>query len=216
MRADSDVSVEDLDSALATARPSLDEDGQRLAVGVYERLAVGAAVGISDAAMQAGVDVERAEQLLRSWPAAFFDQTARVEGFWGLARDRMPHRLTHDGVDLFAWCAWDPFFLARIIGELHLTATDPVTHETISYTFGPDDSIDGEGLDESVLSFLRPDQPWDDTVITNFCHYIWHFTSVESGKSWTAAHGRTFTVGLDDAVELGLRHYRRSFDGALQ
>jgi hypothetical protein len=29
------------------------------------------------------------------------------------------------------------------------------------------------------MSFLRPGQPWDDDVMTTFCHYVLHFTSPE-------------------------------------
>src|SRR5712692_6330458 len=38
---------------------------------------------------------------------------------WGLALAGMPpHRIRHAGADLSAWCAFDPLFLARIIGDL--------------------------------------------------------------------------------------------------
>jgi hypothetical protein len=41
----------------------------------------------------------------------------------------MPHRIRRAGTDLSAWCAWDPLFLARVIGDLEVTTTDPVTEE---------------------------------------------------------------------------------------
>jgi hypothetical protein len=61
-------------------------------------------------------------------------------------------------------------FLARIIGDLQVTTADPVTGETLTYRISRDGAIDGASHPDAVLSFLRPDQPWGDDVMTSFCH----------------------------------------------
>jgi Alkylmercury lyase len=66
-----------------------------------------------------------------------------------------------------------------------------------------------------VLSFLRPDKPWDDDVITTFCHYVLHFTGPATAHRWTAAHLGTFVISLADAAELARRHTARLFGIAL-
>jgi hypothetical protein len=72
-----------------------------------------------DAALAAaGMPRARAEPVLRSWPAVFWDDRGRVTGMWGLALAEMPHRIRRAGIGLHAWCAWDPLFLARVIGDL--------------------------------------------------------------------------------------------------
>jgi hypothetical protein len=154
------VTVDALDAALATASGSLAEDEQRLAVAVFRLLSAGAPAAIPAAAAAAGIPESAARQALRSWPAVFFDDQDRVTGFWGLALAGMPpHRVRHAGTDLSAWCAWDPLFLALIIGDLQVTTADPVTGEAINYHIGHDGVISSASHPGSVLSFLRPMHP---------------------------------------------------------
>jgi len=84
----------------------------------------------------------------------------------------MPHQIRHAGRDLYAWCAWDPLFLARVIGDLQVATADPVTGEAIAYCIGADGVLTGASHPDAVLSFLRPGQPWDGAVIATFCHPI--------------------------------------------
>jgi alkylmercury lyase len=205
-------SVDAIDTALAAAAAgSLGEDEQRLAVVVLRLLAVGAPVSIPAGAAAAGMAEPLAEQVLRSWPAVFWDDDERVTGFWGLALPGMPHRIRRAGTDLSAWCAWDPLFLARVIGDLEVATADPVTGDAITYHISGDGAITGASHPEAALSFLRPDQPWDDNVITTFCHYVLHFTSPATARRWTGGHPGTFEISLGDAAELARRHAARSF-----
>ena len=126
-----------------------------------------------------------------------------------------PHRLRHAGTVLSAWCAFDPLFLARIIGDLQVTTADPVTGEAITYHMSPDGAIDGASHPDAALSFLRPDKPWADDVQTTFCHYVHHFTSPSTAQRWTAAHPGTFVISLDDAAELARRFTARTFGTAV-
>jgi len=208
-------SVEALDAALAAAAGSRGEDEQRLAVAVLRLLATGEPVTIPAAAAAAGLPEPLAGQVLRSWPAVFFDDHGRVTGFWGLALAEMPHRIRRAGTDLYAWCAWDPLFLARVIGDLEVATADPVTGEAITYRISGDGTITGASHPAAVLSFLRPGQPWDDDVMTTFCHYVLHFTSPATAACWTAAHPGTFVISLDQAAELARRHAARIFAAAL-
>ncbi len=140
----------------------------------------------------------------------FWDDHDQVVGFWGLAvADIPPHRLRHAGTDFSAWCAWDPLFLALVIGDLRIATTDPVTGEAITYRIGHDGAITGASHPDSVLSFLRPDTPWDDDVITTFCHYVRHFTGPATAEVWTAGQSGTFVISLADAARLARRHAAR-------
>ena len=207
-------SLNAIDAALAAAAPGLDEDGQRLAAAVLRLLSAGEPASIPAAAAAAGMPASQAEAALRSWPAVFWDDRGRVTGFWGLALAEMPHRLRHAGTDLGAWCAWDPLFLARVIGDLDVATTDPVTSKAISYHIGDDGAITGASHPGSVLSFLRPDRPWDDNGITPFCHYVLHFTGPATAQRWAATHPGTFVLRLADAAELARRHAARTFGTA--
>jgi alkylmercury lyase len=209
------VSVGAIDDALAAAAGSRGTDGQRLAVAVLRLLATGAPVTIPAAAAAAGMPAPEAETTLRCWPAVFWDDDDRVTGFCGLALAEMPHRIRHAGTGLYAWCAFDPLFLARVIGDLDVATADPVTGETITYHIGEEGAITGASHPDAVLSFLRPDQPWGDDVMTTFCHYVLHFTSPATAQRWTADHPGTFVISLGDAAELARRHSARAFGAAL-
>src|SRR5260370_36939970 len=86
-------SVDAIATALATAAGTLGADEQQLAVAVLRLLAVGAPVSIGAAATAARLPEPLAEQVLRSWPAVFWDDHERMTGFWGLALPGMPHRI---------------------------------------------------------------------------------------------------------------------------
>jgi hypothetical protein len=205
------VSLDVVDAALAEATPRLGEDEQRLAAALLRLLSAGAPVTIAAAAAAAGMPRARAQRVLRPWPAVFWDDRGRVTGMWGLALAEMPHRIRRAGTGLHAWCAWDPLFLARVIGDLQVATADPVTGEAITYRAGEDGAIAGASHPDSVLSFLRPGQPWGDDVVTTFCHYVLHFTGAATAQRWTAAHPGTFVMSLGDAAELARRHATRAF-----
>jgi len=210
------VSVDALDTAIAGATGQLGEDEQRLAVAVFRLLAAGRPVSIPAAAEAAALPASRVRSVLRSWPAVFRDDHDQVAGFWGLALAGMPpHRVQHADTELSAWCAFDPLFLARIIGELDVATADPVTGEAVTYHIGRDGTISAASHPHGVLSFLRPGQPWRDDVIATFCHYVLHFASPATGQRWTAGHPGTFVISLDDATELARRHTARFFGTAM-
>ena len=211
MTAQTTFSLDEIDVALAAAGPRPDQDEQRLAAAVLRMLSAGQPVGVSAAAAAAEIPAPRAAAVLQSWPAVFWDDHDQITGFWGLALTGMPHRLRRAGTGLGAWCAWDPLFLARVIGDLDVATTDPVTGQAITYHIGDDGAITGASHPGSVLSFLRPDQPWDDNVITTFCHYVLHFTGPATAQQWTATHPGTFVLSLADAAELARRHAARTF-----
>jgi alkylmercury lyase len=150
-------SVDALDAAIAAATGHLAEDEQHLAVAVLRLLSAGEPVTIPAAAAAAAVPESRAKQVLESWPAVYWDDQQRVTGFWGLALAEMPpHRIRRTGTGLSAWCAWDPLFLARVIGDLDVATADPVTSEAITYRIGEDGTIADASHPDAVLSFLSP------------------------------------------------------------
>ena len=172
---------------------------------------MGAPVTIAAAAAAAGMPRTRAEPVLRSWPGVFRDGRGQGTGMWGLALAEMPHRIRRAGIGLHAWCAWDPLFLARVIGDLQVATANPVTGEVITYRAGDDGAITGASHPDSALSFLRPGQPWGHDAMTAFCHDVQQFTGPATAQRWTAAHPGTVVMNLGDAAELARRHAARAF-----
>lgn len=206
------VTADALDTALSAAAGRPDESEQHLAVAVLQLLSANAPVAIPAAAAAAGLPEPAARHVLRSWPAVFWDDHDQVIGFWGLAMAGLPpHEIRKSGTDLSAWCAWDPLFLALVIGDLEVTTTDPVSRAAITYRIGHDGAITDASHADSVLSFLRPDRPWDDDVVTTFCHSVRHFTGPATAAAWTGSHPGTFVISVADAAGLARRHAARLF-----
>lgn len=208
------AAIDRLDDSLAAATPDLDDAGRRLALAAFRRLATGATAPVDALAVDADLGVDTVADRLAAWPGVFRDGHGDVVGFWGIAVPEMEHRLrVGGGPRVHAWCAWDPMFLAPIVGDAAVETDDPVTGETIRYR------IDRGGIrdlshDGSMVSFLSPDGTWDSDVVTSFCHYVRHFTSADSGERWVAEHPGTFLLTVEEAVELGRRHADRLRSGA--
>jgi alkylmercury lyase len=128
----------------------------------------------------------------------YTDEQGRVVGFWGLSIRPMPHRLTVNGRDLYAWCAWDTLFLPELLGAAaEIESTCPATGQRIALTVNGTEVTSHQPA-EAVLSFLRRDQPFDADTIKTFCHYVHFFANPEAGAEWTAQHDGTFTLSLAD------------------
>lgn len=199
------VKLQDVTRAVAAADPDLDADGQRIFVQTFRLLARGEPVSPAEVAAAAGVPTEQAEESLRSWPLAFWDDQDRVVSFWGLAVSRLEptHRIEVSGRTVYAWCAWDTLFITEILGtETHVESNDPLTGETVRLT------VTREGVkavypEGAVVSFLLPDGPFGPDVVQTFCYFVHFFASRQSAQRWTADHPGTFLLSVDEAFELG-------------
>lgn len=196
-------SLAELAGALNDANPVLDERERVLASEIYRLLALGEPVSVVDISARAGADPKWVEETLERWSGVFRDDHGRVVAFWGLAIPEMGHSFELDGKTLYTWCAWDPLFIAPLLGtSARVTSTCPVTGTTITLTVGPDGVRD---LDppQAVLSFLDPSPDWEDDVIEQFCHLILLFADREAGETWTGEHAGTFLLSVDEGFELG-------------
>ncbi len=208
------LELADLDRALAVAAPQLDNTAQQVAIATYRALATGQPVPPHEIAARAGVEPATVEALLNAWGAVFRDPTGCIVGFWGLAIGEMPHRLLVGDSSAYAWCAWDPLFLALLIGPLTVATHDPETGDEITYRVDADGAVHDLSHPDSVISFLRPEREWDDDIMATFCHHVLHFAGPESAAKWTARHDGTIVLALDDAVDLARRHVIRTFGEA--
>jgi hypothetical protein len=127
----------------------------------------------------------------------------------------MAHRLRVADATVFAWCAWDPLFLAAIVGPTRVATNDPTTGDTIAYHIDSSGAISDLSHPTAALSFLRPDGPWDDTIVSTFCHYVRMFRDGDAARHWTTMNEGTFVISMAEAVDLAQRHVHRSFDRAL-
>jgi alkylmercury lyase len=108
-------SLDVLTDALAGATPRLDAQTRPLALALYHGLARGRPVADATLALETSMTLEQVRSTLDTWCGAFRNNDEDIIGFWGLAITEMPHSLVVDGVQLYAWCAWDTLFLPAIL-----------------------------------------------------------------------------------------------------
>lgn len=210
-------SVSELAAALQSAAPSLDDEEQRLVVGLYQELAKGDPVFPAELAVKLDVPADRIEDALDRWPGVYRDEDGAVIGFWGIALSGMPHHLEINGTASMAWCALDPFLIAPLldVDTTEVQSEDPVTGEEITLTITPDGVVDVVP-ESTVISMLAPDGPFDHDVVQSFCHYVWFFASPESGEQWTAEHPGTFILTVDEANQVARRSWPALVQQALE
>ena len=197
-----DVKV--LAERVVSAFPTLDANGRRLSLELYNEHARGAPVSPSALADRADMRAEEVIRQLQSWPGVYYDGEQRVIGFWGLTIAPMPHRLRVNRRELYAWCAWDTLFLPALLDTtLDVESTcrasgDPVR---LRVTTRGVESAQPAGL---IVSFLLPDaEAMNVSVITSFCHYVHFFRSRDAARPWLDKQPDTFLLPVEDAFELG-------------
>ncbi len=127
------VSIGALGAVIAAATGHLAEDEQRLAVAVYRLLSAREPVSVRAAAAVAGTPGISGRAGAAVLARGVLGRPGPATGFWRLALAGMPpHRNPHAGTGLSAWCAWDPLFLALVIGDVQVATAGPVTGEAIT------------------------------------------------------------------------------------
>lgn len=208
--------VQELAQAMTGALPLLDDQDQQVAISLYRLMASGRPVSPAQIAAASGSTEPHVEKVLDTWPAVFRDGDDRVVGFWGLTTAEMPpHEIEADGVRLWGWCAWDTLFLPELLGRtVQVRSVCPSSQMTIGLRVAPD-RVESAAPDGVIVSFLKPDGPFDSDVITSFCHFVHFFASSALGEQWVQGHPGTFLLSLPDAFELAHISNRR-FATALQ
>lgn len=192
-----------LTEALSSLRMEVSDTEQRLAVALYRSLATGQAPTPAELAELIAEDEGFVLERLGTWPGVFRDDDGRVVGFWGLSVAEMDHRFTVDGTTTWTWCAWDPLFIAPLLGtDAHVSSTCPVTGEPITLTVGPS-GITDLSPPQAVMSMVEPAGP--DDVVTEFCHKVLFFADRAAGERWCAGHPGATLIGVEDGFELGQR-----------
>ena len=203
---------------LDDALPVFAHEEQRAAVALYRELARGLPVSIEQLAKALDLPSEAAGELLDRDSLrglVYADNQARVVGFGGLAAVPMHHRFEVGGRTLWTWCAWDGLFIPEILGEVaRLESPDPETGEPVRLTVGPK-GITSVEPETAVISFLFPEasafKASAASAMASFCHFVFFFTSRESGERWAARHDGTFLYSLEEAAELARRLNARNF-----
>jgi len=185
-----------VDAAVNGGFPCLTGEEREQAIALYRELA-------------RGEPVRAAPGALDRWPGVFRDHDGDVVAFCGLSLREMPHRFEVDGRTLYTWCAWDPLFIAPILGRpARVTTRCPVTGQTITFDATPDGPRQLSPA-SAVMSFILPSAQLGADVIQRFCHFVWLFADEGAGRQWVSEHPHTFLLSMDEAYELARRRVGR-------
>ena len=184
--------------------PPLTKEEQSISLRLYRMLATGAPVALEAVANSLNISFDTVKSIMQKWPGVYYDDDGMVQGYWGLAIQKMGHRFEVDGKTLYGWCAWDTLFMPELIGKSAMVeSTCPVTKKTISLTATPS-RIENAKPDDIAVTFLLPDASKDiENVQASFCHYVYFFSSGDAADEWIAEHPETFRLSINEAFELG-------------
>ncbi len=200
------INLDELAAAYNSALPKFDPEEQRISIQVYRLLAKGRPVSRESLAESLNYHINKVNAILDNWFGVYFDDDKNIIGYWGLALQEMPHRFEVEGKTLYTWCAWDSLFIPELIRKAaHVVSTDPISKDKIRLTVTPD-GIAELNPPGAVMSHVKPEATIiDENVIQGFCHYIFFFTSAETGSKWTSQHKNTSVISIEDAFLLAKR-----------
>lgn len=195
--------------------PGLDAERRKLAIAIYRLLAKGEAVGYGELAGATGLPEGHLREVVGQWPGVFHEGE-RIIGFWGLtSAAASKHRFEVEGRQLYTWCAWDTLFIPKILAKSARVETpDPLTGEPVRLTVGPE-GVEGLQPAGAVMSMLAPPEDLLEDIVGKLCHYIYFFSSRESGQRWTAQNPGTFLMSVAEGFELGRLKNLGRFGAAL-
>lgn len=213
--------IAQLVDALNVAGGQLDADQRRAALTTYRLLTARRPVTNGAIAQATGLSEETIASYLAEWEGVFRDGDDAVVGFWGLALEPLDPRyelVDHDTGDAvgYAWCAWDTLFLPAVLGRtLDITSTDGHTGQEITLTVGPD-GAHTVNPEQTLVSFLSPNAPWEADILATFCHKVLFFAADDSATAWMGAHAdELFTLSVADAFEVGRLWTAQRYGNAL-
>lgn len=194
----------DLVFAVNQLFPRLSRTEQQISVALYRLLAEGRPVAHEALAARVGLPLAQVNAVLDAWFGVYYNAAAEIIGYWGLALQKMSHRLRINGRKLYAWCAWDTLFLPHILGTAaEVESNCPVSGETIRLTVAPG-GIQAVDPRDTMVSFITPEQAKvKENIVLNFCHYVHFFRSAEASEAWRSKHLGTRLLTVDEAWALG-------------
>lgn len=195
---------------------NLPENNRGLALEIYRRLGEGHPVKLEDLIADKEISLKEAKEFLDSSGGAFYNDAGDIVGFWGLAVQKMAHKIIIDQRTVYGWCAWDALFIPQLLGEAATIESLSPTKEIIKLKLSAQGDV-LEGSEDIMVSFLEPDAgKMMENVVANFCHYIFLFKDKSSGEEWVKEHEGTFLLPLQDVINLSKEKNQRQFGNLLK
>lgn len=193
---------------------TLTPEQSRLALVIYRRIADEGVASLDALSSITGKHKAEIDTYLNEIPGVFRDDNKNVIGFWGLTAAPVSHyQLIATDKTLYAWCAWDTFFLPALLDQTFMVRSKCAeTGKAIELVVSPKEILKASSQD-IVLSMLVPDESeFEKDIVASFCHYICFFENAEAGSQWLAGRHNIELINLDEAFELGALKNQRQFN----
>ncbi len=189
---------------------NLEPAGARLFIKTLKALAEGrpiTAEDIEQIADEVELSAKQANEVL-DWLAER-DDDSNIVGLAGLSLNEWSHSFKVNGQELKTWCGLDTLYLPPLLDQIaEIESTDPVTHETVRVTVGPE-GVRRVSPESSVISIVVPKIKEKglesaEEIWTAFCHYSLYFSSQASAEEWfREKHVEPTFLSIDEGFQVG-------------
>jgi alkylmercury lyase len=154
-----------------------------------------------DAVADAGVDRATAGALLDGWTER--NDTGEIVGL-GITYNPTPHRLTIDGVPMWAWCGMDTLIFVHILDKpAAIESTAPGSGEVVRLHASPSGITDvdpaGAVATQRVPGRDQVDLSTKNAIWGTFCHHNFFFPNRDQAQLWAAGRDDIAILSMSDA-----------------
>ncbi|MGH3864387.1 organomercurial lyase [Actinokineospora sp.] len=153
-----------------------------------------------DAITELGIDGAWANAQLDAWAEP--DDAGDIAGL-GLTYNPTPHRMTIDGVRLWAWCGMDTLIFTHVLGKpISIESTAPGSGEIVRLHASPAGVTDLHPADAVVTQRLPSREQIDlDTtagIWGTFCHHNHFFPNRTQAEQWADGRDDIAILSIED------------------
>jgi alkylmercury lyase len=128
------------------------------------------------------------------------DQGNLVGGVLSLVKT--PHRISVDGSQLFAWCAYDAIYAPGVLGKTaQIESKDPITGETIRLSITPD-GVSKVYPADTVVTVVGAETDLVGGPTSPRCGQMLFFGSRESAEKWTKSRPDVSILSVEEVFEI--------------
>lgn len=139
-------------------------------------------------------------QAVASGRAQVNDQGNLVGGVLSLVPTH--HRITMDGKQLYAWCAYDAIYAPGVVGKTaRIDSKDPVTGDTIRLTITPA-GVSRVRPEDTVVSVVGAETDMRGGPESPRCSQMLFFASRESAERWLPDHPGVSILTVEEVFEI--------------
>jgi alkylmercury lyase len=187
----------------AIPQEALDLD-LRVTISTMQALAKGKPVSPDQLAKLWEMPLEQVRSVLAGASAAGQAKVDSQGDLVGAVLSLIPtdHRISMDGRQLYAWCAYDAIYAPGVVGKTaQITSRDPVTGEPISITITPDGIADVQP-EGSVVSVVGGDTDMKGGPESPRCSQMLFFGSRETADKWLQGRADVAILTVEEVFEI--------------